>query len=135
VLARAELARARGLIVARDTSAARASLTHALALDPFDPESHGLLADLNFGDPARQPRMLLEAYAALALAPEDARSWRRWAFVQGAYGEMAGGLGSLARYRELAPEAASADRGASLLEAELRRRESITPSGGQLTLD
>jgi hypothetical protein len=131
----AAFADARAALAGRDTADARAALARAITLDPYSPVPHALLAELSFGDPGRRTRLLLEAFATVALAPEDPRTWRRWAFVQASFGEMTGGLHSLARYRQLDPERARTDRAAAWLEGEMRRREPSAPHGGQLELD
>ena len=130
-----ELATARERLAARDTAGVREALGRAMTADPFDARPHAWLADLAMGDRNRRARLLVESYAVVALAPGDPLSWRRWAFVQSYFGELNGALHSLARYRQLAPEAAKADRAAAWLEAELKRRAPYAPGGGQLVLE
>jgi len=133
--ASAEISSARELLANGDTLAARQALGQALFADPFDVRAHAAFADLAFGDPKGRARLIVESYAVLALAPEDPIAWRRWAFVQAYFGEVAGALHSLDRYRALAPDGARADRGSALLERELRRRLPYAAGGGQLILD
>lgn len=126
---------ARRLIAARDTLGARQALGNVLRSNPFDARAHGAFADLALGDPRLRAHLLVESYAVIALAPQDPASWRRWAFVQAYFGEVEGGLSSLARYRQLAPAIARDDRAAAWLEGELERRLPHAPGGGQLVLD
>jgi len=130
-----ELATARDRLAARDTAGAREALGRAMVADPFDARPHARLADLALGHPRQRARLLVESYAVIALAPDEPSSWRRWAFVQSYFGELNGGLQSLARYRQLAPDSAKSDRAAAWLEAELKRRAPYAPGGGQLVLE
>ncbi|HET7226760.1 MAG TPA: hypothetical protein VFK69_13710, partial [Candidatus Eisenbacteria bacterium] len=77
-----EVAAALARLAARDTAGAVALLEPAVENHPLDPNAHALLADLYVGRPQVTGGASVESFAARVLAPDDARAWWRWGYLQ-----------------------------------------------------
>ena len=125
---------------ASDPAAAFESAEAAVRLAPRDPLGHLMLArfhQISF-DPAGVPVALREYETAAALAPNDYLIWMEAGRARAGLGDMAGGVASLRRAVELAPNYAQPrwHLGNALLRsgdtdeafAELRRAADADPS-------
>jgi hypothetical protein len=109
------------LVTAGDTTGAIELMVGAVQRHGLDTGAHALLADLLLaaGD---LERGTIEAYAARALAPEEASTWRRWGMVEAAHGRASEAAKALERYQFLAGEAARGDTQVEDVLRELRRQ-------------
>lgn len=110
-------------LVAGDTLAARRMGEAAAARAVLDPVPHMVLSRVYAGDPAYSARVVLEAAAAVAVAPGYAGAWRNWSMVQRQFGHDAEALSSLERYFALDPTAEREDPQAAGWREELRARQ------------
>jgi hypothetical protein len=121
-------------IARSDTASAVQQLGAVIAVVPYDQRAHSLLADLSLRSPTHRQRGILEAFASVAIAPENPKSWRRWAYVQATSGEIIGALHSIERYKQLDPTQARTDTLTLRMETALRRVSENAPSKGQVSL-
>ena len=115
--------------VEHDTIRAIPAIRAAIQRHPFDPGAHALLADLLLlQSGAGDPQIVIEAFAALALAPDQGSTWRRWAQLQLLTARYRQAKVSLDRYFELGGEDAAKDAEALGWRERLRRFQ----PGGEL---
>jgi tetratricopeptide (TPR) repeat protein len=108
------------------TQEAIAEMEAAVRRHALDPAAHGLLADLKLILNPEDPAGTIEAFAARALAPTDAVTWRRWAMVQAQRARYLEALRSFERYFQLGGAAARDDAEAQKWVKQIR---DILPGG------
>lgn len=113
-------------LAAGDTVAARQAAETGRALAPYDPRPHLVLSRIHAAGMARSPVAILEAAAAVAVAPGWAPAWRNWAEVQKKLAHYPEALSSLDRYFALDPAAERDDPDALAWREQLR---AVMPGG------
>jgi hypothetical protein len=118
------MAEAKARIARGDTAGAIAAARTATLVAVFDPEPHRFLAERGMpasGKPGSSD--IIEAYAAVTLAPGYAPGWRMWGVIQANWGHETAGLHSLERYFTLDPSALARDSEARTWRDALRERQ------------
>ena len=127
------LAAAQARLAGSDTTGLTALLLEARRAAVLDPEPHLLLASLWIPDPAMQRAGVLEATAALALAPQRPEGWGLLATAQLDGQQLAAAAMSLREFIRLGGDSEASVREASRvlasLEAVMAGRSPASPAG------